>query len=93
MYQKHIFKRFKIAYKMYNFTMRHHFCRPQAMFLIMDHCSIVTVGRLDHTFGCGPSPKRVIFWPLHCRGRVSQRDDCPVEWQSALMARGRMNSI
>jgi hypothetical protein len=57
MYQKHIFKRSKIAYKMYNFTMRHHFRRPQAMFLIMDHCSIVTVGRLNHTFWRGP-PRR-----------------------------------
>jgi hypothetical protein len=53
MYQKHNFKRSKIAYKMYNFTMRHHFRRPQAMFLIMDHCSIVTAGRLDHTYWRG----------------------------------------
>jgi hypothetical protein len=41
---------------MYNFTMHHHFRHPQAMFLIMDHCSIVTVGRLDHTYWRGPAP-------------------------------------
>jgi hypothetical protein len=57
MYQKHIFKRSKIAYKMYNFTMRHHFRRPQSMFLIMDHCSIVTVGCLDHAYWRG-SPQK-----------------------------------
>jgi hypothetical protein len=34
---------------MYNFTMRHHFRRPQAMFLIMDHCYIVTVGSLGNS--------------------------------------------
>jgi hypothetical protein len=34
--------------------MRHHFRRPQEMFLLMDHCSIVTVGRLDHTYWRGP---------------------------------------
>jgi hypothetical protein len=34
--------------------MCHHFSRPQAMFLIMDHCSIVTVGRFDHTYWRGP---------------------------------------
>jgi hypothetical protein len=43
---------------MYNFTMRHHFRRPQAMFLIMDHCSIVTVGHLDHTFWRGRAVKQ-----------------------------------
>jgi hypothetical protein len=38
---------------MYNFTMRHHFRRPKAMFLRMDHCSIVTVGHLDHAYWRG----------------------------------------
>jgi hypothetical protein len=70
---------------MYNVTMGHHFRRPQAMFLIMDHCSIVTVGRLDHAYWRGP--------PCHMRALLNRLQQTPPYAERAATVRSKADLL